>query len=87
MKKFVCISLFLGFLVSTTGCESHAEKSIKSTCRAVGNDSSFCSCVYDKLEDHYTSSDLEKMYEGKKAMPEDMSSVDSRAMLECHSEN
>jgi len=87
MKRFLSTCLFLSFLVSSTGCESHAEKAIKTTCRAAGNDSAFCSCIYDKLEDSYSSSDIEKMYEGKLSEPESFSSVESNAMLKCGEEN
>jgi len=44
----VCIS----FLIMK-GCSSDFEKGVKHGCYSMGGSRSYCSCVYDKVEEHY----------------------------------
>lgn len=42
----------VSFLIMT-GCSSDFEKGMKQGCHNMGGSRSYCSCVYDKVEEHY----------------------------------
>jgi hypothetical protein len=73
--------------LSSFSFKTNFEINSEENCHAVGYSKSYCSCVYDSLEDHYSSSELEKFYESKKVLPDDFSLIETRAMQECHAKD
>lgn len=50
-------------VVTLAGCESKAKREFNAGCQSGGTDRSTCSCVYDKLEAHYSPTVMQKISE------------------------
>ncbi|MHA3055363.1 hypothetical protein E0H77_05835 [Acinetobacter sp. ANC 4633] len=63
MKYQSCFVVIAFALTSTLllGCESKVKRDFKAGCQAGGLDRSTCSCIYDKVEEHYSPEFMEKM--------------------------
>lgn len=74
--------------VSLAGCESKSKREFNSGCQAGGTPRSACSCVYDKLEAHYSSSVMQKLGEQNSSqfdLPPDFAEQMVRAAQYCQS--
>ncbi|MFK4050674.1 hypothetical protein [Acinetobacter venetianus] len=47
--------------ISLTACESKSKRDFNAGCQSGGTDRSTCSCVYDKLESHYSAEVMDKL--------------------------
>lgn len=52
INKILMGVLGIGVLI-LNGCSSQFEKGVKQGCYNMGGSRSYCSCVYDKVEEHY----------------------------------
>jgi len=60
------------------GCESKSKRDFNAGCQSGGTDRSTCSCVYDRLEAHYSPAFMEKL-------PQDFTEQMLRAAQACQS--
>lgn len=51
----------MSLVLCVTACSSKAERQFMAGCKSGGTDSSQCSCVYDKLEQHYGKETMERL--------------------------
>ena len=80
--------LMLLAAVSITGCESKSKRDFNAGCQSGGTDRSTCSCVYDKLEAHYSSDVMEKLGQQNVSqldLPRDFTEQMLRAAQACQS--
>ncbi|MFW1955168.1 hypothetical protein ACG91D_06185 [Acinetobacter guillouiae] len=80
------LTLFTAVLL--TGCESKAKRDFNAGCQSGGSDRSACSCVYDKLEAHYSPAVMEKMADqnvSRLDLPADFGEQKYRAAQACQS--
>ncbi|MFW2055322.1 hypothetical protein F4U02_09360 [Acinetobacter haemolyticus] len=74
--------------ISLTACESKSKRDFNAGCQSGGTDRSTCSCVYDKLEAHYSPQFMEKLGEQQVSqldLPHDFSEQMLRAAQACQS--
>lgn len=74
--------------ISLTACESKSKRDFNAGCQSGGTDRSTCSCVYDKLEAHYSSQFMEQLGEQQVSqldLPQDFSEQMLRAAQACQS--
>lgn len=74
--------------VSITGCESKSKRDFNAGCQSGGTDRSTCSCVYDKLEAHYSPVVMEKLGQQNVSqldLPRDFTEQMLRAAQACQS--
>ena len=84
LTRIITLSLCLSLI---TACESRAERDFKKGCAIGGADSSICSCVYDKMKDHY-SEDVMRHMEGSGAqLPDDFRDVMVKSAMQCRDEH
>ncbi|WP_151778471.1 hypothetical protein [Acinetobacter brisouii] len=79
----VLVLLFSGLL---SGCESKAKRDFNAGCQSGGQDRSTCSCVYDRLEKHYSPEFMEKLGEmtpSTMQLPADFSDAMVSAVQHC----
>lgn len=65
------------------GCSSDFEKGMKQSCRNTGGSRSFCSCFYDRIEEHYGKERLEAIGMMQVRMPEDFDEVSFKSGQQC----
>lgn len=53
MKNKILMGVVGISVLIMNGCSSDFEKGVKHGCYNMGGSRSYCSCVYDKLEEHY----------------------------------
>lgn len=53
MKNKILMGVVGVSLLIINGCSSDFEKGMKQGCHNMGGSRSYCSCVYDKVEEHY----------------------------------
>jgi len=83
LKIILTALLCLPFL---SACASRAEREFKNGCESGGATSSQCSCIYDKMKDHYHSDVMDKFGENAWAMPNDFIDVMAQSALQCRAE-
>lgn len=74
--------------VSIAGCESKSKRDFNAGCQSGGTDRSTCSCVYDKLETHYSPEVMEKLGQQNVSqldLPRDFTEQMLRAAQACQS--
>lgn len=74
--------------VAMTGCESKSKRDFNAGCQSGGTDRSTCSCVYDKLESHYSPDVMEKLGQQNVSqldLPRDFTEQMLRAAQACQS--
>ena len=74
--------------VALTGCESKSKRDFNAGCQSGGTDRSTCSCVYDKLEAHYSPQVMEKLGQQNVSqldLPQDFTEQMLRAAQACQS--
>lgn len=74
--------------VSIAGCESKSKRDFNAGCQSGGTDRSTCSCVYDKLEAHYSPEVMEKLGQQNVSqldLPRDFTEQMLRAAQTCQS--
>lgn len=84
--SFVGLSLLTA--ISLAGCESKSKRDFNAGCQSGGTDRSTCSCVYDKLEAHYSPQFMEQLGEQQVSqldLPHDFSEQMLRAAQACQS--
>ena len=82
------LGLALFTAVVLTGCESKSKRDFNAGCQSGGTDRSTCSCVYDKLEAHYSPQFMEQLGEQQVSqldLPHDFSEQMLRAAQACQS--
>ena len=84
--KYIGLAVML-LPVLLSACESRAERQFKKGCMMGGADRSTCSCVYDKMKDHYSADLMEHMGEPGTQMPADFPDVMVKTALQCRNEN
>ncbi|MCG7220105.1 hypothetical protein [Acinetobacter sp. AG3] len=80
------LGLALFTAVVLTGCESKSKRDFKAGCQSGGTDRSSCSCVYDKLEAHYSPAVMEKLAQqnvSRLDLPQDFGEQMYRAAQTC----
>lgn len=55
-----------------SACAPKVERDFKQSCKAMGGNRSFCSCVYEQLEDHYGLELLKQVGDFKRLPPADL---------------
>jgi ABC-type Fe3+-citrate transport system substrate-binding protein len=80
-------------LVLLSACSSKAERQFMAGCKSGGTDSSQCSCVYDKLENHYGKKTMERlayidysMADARQTTPSDFPEQLVQAAYQCGAE-
>lgn len=53
MKNKILMGVVGVSVLILNGCSSQFEKGVKQGCYNMGGSRSYCSCVYDKVEEHY----------------------------------
>ncbi|MHC0017812.1 hypothetical protein ACW2B4_08650 [Acinetobacter pittii] len=53
MKNKILMGVVGVSVLIMNGCSSDFEKGMKKGCHNMGGSRSYCSCVYDKVEEHY----------------------------------
>lgn len=66
-----------------SACTSKAESSYMNRCTASGNDSSACSCAYDKIKENYSSEWMDHLGENG-WFPDDFIEVSAKAVQQCN---
>lgn len=85
--EFIKIVPILLLISSITACSSRAEREFTQGCRAGGASSSECSCVYDKMKEHYPKEVMETFGAQGWNMPRDFSDVMVDSALQCRATN
>jgi hypothetical protein len=83
---FIGIALLAA--ISMAGCESKSKRDFNAGCQSGGTDRSTCSCVYDKLEAHYSPQIMEKLGQQNVSqldLPQDFTEQMLRAAQACQS--
>nr|WP_254633340.1 hypothetical protein [Acinetobacter seifertii] len=74
--------------VSIAGCESKSKLDFNAGCQSGGTNRSTCSCVYDRLEAHYSPEVMEKLGQQNVSqldLPRDFTEQMLRAAQACQS--
>ena len=74
--------------ISVTACESKSKRDFNEGCQSGGTDRSTCSCVYDKLESHYSAEVIDKLgqqHVSQLDLPHDFTEQMLRAAQACQS--
>lgn len=74
--------------ISLTACESKSKRDFNAGCQSGGTDRSTCSCVYDKLESHYSAEVMDKLgqqHVSQLDLPHDFTEQMLRAAQACQS--
>ena len=82
MNNKILMSLVGACVVSLAGCSSQFEKGVKQGCYNMGGSRSYCSCVYDKVEEHYGKQVMRRI-ERMTYMPNDLDSVMYQSGQQC----
>ena len=70
-------------IITLSACAPRMEREFKQGCKASGGTSSFCSCIYDQLEDHYGKETLKKVGEMQQLPPADFEDRMYQYTLNC----
>jgi hypothetical protein len=84
LSRIITLLLCLSLI---TACESRVERDFKKGCAIGGADSSICSCVYDKMKDHYSEDIMTHMGQPGSQMPDDFSDVMVKSAMQCRDEH
>lgn len=83
MKNKILMGLVGVSILLVTGCSSDFEKGMKQSCRNTGGSRSFCSCFYDRMEEHYGEEKLEAIGMMQVRMPEGFEEVSFKSGQQC----
>jgi len=82
MKNKILMGMVgISFLIMN-GCASDFEKGMKQGCHNMGGSRSYCSCVYDKVEEHYGKTVMRQI-ERMSYLPADMDRVMYQSGEQC----
>ncbi|MHA3083231.1 hypothetical protein ACX1NX_08690 [Acinetobacter sp. ANC 5383] len=83
----------LGILLLTcsatllTGCESRAKREFNAGCQQSGVKRAICSCIYDRIEQHYSPETMQRMTDPELSQrmspPSDFMNVVATATQQC----
>ena len=82
---FIFLKIFILLLSSLfiTACAPKVERQFKQGCRGTGLNSKTCSCVYQKLEQHYGVETLKKIVSIQQLPPEGYQEITLQHTLQC----
>jgi len=72
----------------SAGCDSKSKRDFNAGCQSGGTDRSTCSCVYNRLEAHYSPAFMEKLGQqniSQLDLPQDFTEQMLRAAQACQS--